>query len=97
MATIVKDDKINVEKSQIDNRFEFTNIPKGLVESLNDAGFTIEMILNSRPSDVAEILGIDDYVAQIIYQETKYYCQMNIMIIMMNIILLSISRLYKNK
>ena len=76
MTTIVKD-KINVEKSQIDNRFEFINISKGLIESLNDAGFTIEMILNSRPSDVAQILGIDDYVAQIIYQETKYYCQMN--------------------
>ena len=76
MTTIVKD-KINVEKSQIDNRFEFINISKGLIESLNDAGFTIEMILNSRPSDVAQILGIDDYVAQIIYLETKYYCQMN--------------------
>lgn len=76
MTTIVKD-KINVEKSQIDNRFEFINISKGLIESLNDAGFTIEMILNSRPSDVAQILGIDDYVDQIIYLETKYYCQMN--------------------
>ena len=64
-------------KPIIDERLRFVNIPKGLVESLNDAGFTIEIILNSRPSDIAQILGIDDYVAQIIYQETKYYYQMN--------------------
>ena len=60
-----------------DERLSLVNIPNGLVESLNDAGFTIEIILNSRPSDIAQILGIDDYVAQIIYQETKYYYQMN--------------------
>jgi hypothetical protein len=35
------------------------------------------MILNSKPADIAEILGIDDYVAQIIYQESKYYYHMN--------------------
>ena len=29
------------------------------------------MILNSKPSDIAEALGIDYYVAQIIHQETK--------------------------
>lgn len=52
-------------------------MPKGLVESLNNAGFTIEIILNSRPSDIAQILGIDDYVANIIYQVTKYYYEMN--------------------
>jgi hypothetical protein len=68
---------LNVEQPKIDERLGFVNIPKGLVESLNNAGFTIEMILNSKPADIAEILGIDDYVAQIIYQESKYYYQMN--------------------
>lgn len=67
---------LNAESSKIDKRLGFVNIPKGLVESLNNAGFTIEMILNSRPSDIAQILGIDDYIAQIIYQETKFYCSM---------------------
>ena len=67
----------NVEQPKIDERLGFVNIPKGLVESLNNAGFTIEMILNSKPADIAERLGIDDYVAQIIYQESKYYYQMN--------------------
>jgi hypothetical protein len=68
---------LNVEQPKIDERLGFVNIPKGLVESLNNAGFTIEMILNSKPADIAEILGIDDYVAQIIYQESKYYYHMN--------------------
>jgi hypothetical protein len=68
---------LNVEHPKIDERLGFVNIPKGLVESLNNAGFTIEMILNSKPTDIGEILGIDDYVAQIIYQESKYYYQMN--------------------
>jgi hypothetical protein len=35
------------------------------------------MILHSHPSDIAQILGIDNYVALIIYQETKYYCSWN--------------------
>jgi hypothetical protein len=66
---------LNVEQPKIDERLGFVNIPKGLVESLNNAGFTIEKILNSKPAHLAEILGIDDYVANIIYQETKYYYQ----------------------
>ena len=63
---------LNVEQPKIDERLGFVNIPKGLVELLNNAGFTIEMILNSKPADIAEILGIDDYVAQIIYQDQKF-------------------------
>jgi len=34
---------LNVEQPKIDERLGFVNIPKGLVESLNNAGFTIEM------------------------------------------------------
>ena len=72
-TTIIRDEFRNAN----DERLALVNIPKGLVESLNDACFTIEIIINSRPSDIAQILGIDDYVAQIIYHETKYYYQMN--------------------
>ena len=72
-TTIIRDGFRNAK----DERLALVNIPKGLIESLNDAGFTIEIIINSRPSDIAQILGIDDYVAQIIYHETKYYYQMN--------------------
>jgi hypothetical protein len=72
-TTIIRDEFRNAK----DERLALVNIPKGLVESLSNAGFTIEIILNSRPSDIAQVLGIDDYVAQIIYHETKYYYQMN--------------------
>jgi hypothetical protein len=59
------------EKFANDGRLNHLNIPQGLIESLNQAEFTIDRILNSTPSDIAEALGIDYYVAQIIHQETK--------------------------
>lgn len=54
-----------------DERLELVEISKGLIEILQDAGFTIERILENGPSHIATILGIDDYVAQIIFSETK--------------------------
>ena len=60
-----------LEKFSKDDRLNHLNISKGLIESLNQSEFTIDRILNSRPSDIAEALGIDYYVAQIIHQETK--------------------------
>jgi hypothetical protein len=78
LSSIINE-KNDIENQLIDKRLESINIPKGLVDALNNAGFTIDIILNSRPSDIAQILGIDDYVAQIIYQETKYYCMMNLL------------------
>jgi hypothetical protein len=54
-----------------DQRLEFVEIPKGLIEVLQDAGFTIEKILDSCPADIAEKLGIDSYVGEIIFKETK--------------------------
>lgn len=67
---------LDLDHTKTNERLEFVNIPKGLVESLTNAGLTIEIILNSKPSDIAQQLGIDDYIAQIIYHETKYYHQM---------------------
>ena len=54
-----------------DERLDYLDIPKGLVELLQINGFTIEMILEYGPSKIAENLGIDDYVAQIIFNETS--------------------------
>ncbi|HEU5462444.1 MAG TPA: hypothetical protein VFU79_09270 [Nitrososphaeraceae archaeon] len=54
-----------------DARLELVEISKGLIEILQDAGFTVERILENGPSHIATILGIDDYVAQIIFSETK--------------------------
>jgi hypothetical protein len=54
-----------------DERLELVDISKGLIEMLQNAGFTIEKILDNGPSHIAEILGIDGYVCEIIYNETK--------------------------
>ena len=53
-----------------DHRLDYLDIPKALVEILQIHGFTIEMILEYGPSKIVENLGIDDYVAQIIFSET---------------------------
>ncbi len=67
MATIVK---ANVENTK-DERLELIEISKGLIEVLHDASFTVEKILKNGPSHIVEILGIDVYVGEIIYNETK--------------------------
>ena len=54
-----------------DERLELIEIPKGLIEILQNAGFTIEKILDCGPSHIAEILKIDDYMGELIYRETK--------------------------
>ena len=54
-----------------DERLELVEIPKGLIEILQNSGFTIEKILDCGPSHISEILGIDDYLGEIIYLETK--------------------------
>ena len=54
-----------------DERLEHLDIPKGLIELLQINGFTIESILEYGPSQIAEILGTDDHVAQIIFNETN--------------------------
>jgi hypothetical protein len=42
-----------------------------LIEVLQNAGFTIEKILDSEPSDIAEKLGVDPYVGKIIFKEAE--------------------------
>jgi len=54
-----------------DERLEYLDIPKGLIELLQVNGFTVEKILEYGSSNIAEKLGIDDYVAQIIFNETN--------------------------
>ena len=54
-----------------DNRLELLEVPKGLIEILQEAGFTVETILEYGPSHIAETLGIESYLGEIIYKETK--------------------------
>ena len=41
-----------------DERLELVDISKGLIEMLQNAGFTIESILDNGPSHIAETLGM---------------------------------------
>ena len=70
----------NVSNESIDNNRmqkmkdqDLVNIPKGLIEieMLQNADFTVEKISENGPSHIAEILGIDVYVGEIIYNATK--------------------------
>ena len=54
-----------------DERLDLIKISKGLIQILKRNGFTVEMILEYGPSQIAEILGIDVYIGKIIYEETK--------------------------
>jgi hypothetical protein len=52
-------------------------IASGLKDSLITAGFTIESILSLGPSDLATALGIEPYVAKIIYEEARKIASQN--------------------
>jgi hypothetical protein len=54
-----------------DQRLDFIEIPRGLIEVLENAGFTIEKILDNEPSEIADRLGIDPYIGEIIKKETS--------------------------
>ena len=46
-------------------------IADGLKELLNDYGFTCEKILRIQSSQLASILGVEDYIGKIIYHAAK--------------------------
>ncbi|MGG6460496.1 MAG: hypothetical protein ACM3JQ_03605 [Candidatus Eiseniibacteriota bacterium] len=47
------------------------NIATGLKDALLNAGMSIEKIVNSNPSIISNVLGVDQYVAKLIYEEAK--------------------------
>ena len=53
-----------------DERLEHLDISRDLIEILQINGFTIERILEYGPSQIAKIIGIDDFFAQIIFNKT---------------------------
>jgi hypothetical protein len=55
----------------MDPAIQMMEIAPGLKDMLYNAGFTIETILKCGPSEIAVILGIDLYVAQIIFDTAK--------------------------
>jgi hypothetical protein len=53
-----------------DERLEQLDISNDLIEILQINGFTVERILEYGPSQIAKIIGIDDFFAQIIFNKT---------------------------
>jgi hypothetical protein len=81
LITTITKEKVPIEKYKttiiIDEQLQNVNIPKCLIESLNNSGFPIEMMQNSHQSAIAEVLKTDNYVTQKIYQEIKYRYMIN--------------------
>ena len=61
----------NLEGTKLRDHRLNLNIPKGLIEVLQNAGFTVEKILASEPYEIAEKLGIDPYIGKMICKETE--------------------------
>jgi hypothetical protein len=59
----------------MDPAIQMMEIAPGLKDMLLNAGFTIETIIKCGPSEIAGILGIDLYVAQIIFDTAKKAAQ----------------------
>jgi hypothetical protein len=56
----------------MESDIQLLELASGIKDSLIKAGFTtIGFILNSTTTDISERLGIDLYVAQIIFEEAK--------------------------
>ena len=54
-----------------DERINFIEIAQGLKDLLFESGFTIESLLGTKAIRIAEILGIDESVVQLIQLEAK--------------------------
>jgi hypothetical protein len=61
----------------MDPSIQLLEIAPGLKNSLMEAGLSIRFILTSGPSEVASILGIESYVAKIIFDAAKKIVQEN--------------------
>ena len=59
----------------MDPSIQLLEIAPGLKNTLMQAGLSIRFILTAGPSEVASILGIESYVAKIIFDEAKKFAQ----------------------
>jgi hypothetical protein len=62
-----------ITDDNISNTINELDIADGLKHILISQGVTIEALLNTSPTKVATMLGIDQYVANIIQKVAKYY------------------------
>ena len=55
----------------MESRIQHLEIASGLKESLLKAGLTVESITSKGPDAISTALGIEQYVARIVYDEAK--------------------------
>jgi hypothetical protein len=67
----------NVVVCIMDPSIQLLEIAPGLKDSLIEAGLSIQSILNAGPSEIASLLGIESYVAKIIFDAAKKIVQEN--------------------
>jgi hypothetical protein len=67
----------NVVVCSMDPSIQLLEIAPGLKDSLIEAGLSIQSILNAGPSEIASLLGIESYVAKIIFDAAKKIVQEN--------------------
>ena len=61
-----------ISKKGMESDIQLLELATGIKDSLTKAGFTtINFILSSSTTDISKKLGIDLYVAQIIFEEAK--------------------------
>jgi len=61
----------------MDPSIQLLEIAPGLKDSLGNAGFTIKSIVNAGPNEIASALGIEPYVAKIIFDAAKKIVEEN--------------------
>ena len=64
----------------MDPGIQLLEIAPGLKDLLVNTGFTIESIVNEGPNEVASALGIESYVAKIIFDAAKKIVEENILL-----------------
>jgi hypothetical protein len=67
----------NVVVCSMDPSIQLLEIAPGLKNSLMEAGLSIRFILTAGPSEIASILGIESYVAKLIFDAAKKFVQEN--------------------
>jgi hypothetical protein len=61
-----------ISKKGMESDIQLLELATGIKDSLTKAGFTtISILLSSTTTDISKKLGIDLYVAQIIFEEAK--------------------------
>jgi hypothetical protein len=65
----------------MDPSIQLLEIAPGLKDSLTKAGFTIDTILSAGPTEVASALGIESYVAKIIFDAAKKIVEENTLLV----------------